>query len=33
MRKWWKTIENKYKYDITEFGHHSGTGLINLLEK
>ena len=33
MRKWWKTIENKYKYDITKFGHHSGTGLINLLEK
>ena len=33
MRKWWKSIENKYKYDITEFGHHSGTGLINLVEK
>ena len=33
MRKWWKSIENKYKYDITKFGHHSGTGLINLLEK
>ena len=32
MRKWWKSIENKYKYDITKFGHHSGTGLINLSE-
>ena len=32
MRKWWKSIENKYKYDITKFGHHSGTGLINLLK-
>jgi len=30
MRKWWKTIDKKYKYDLTKYGHHSGTGLINL---
>ena len=33
VKKWWQSIDNKYKYDITKFGHHSGTGLINLLEK
>ena len=33
MKKWWKLIDNKYKYDITRFGHWSGTGLINLLVK
>ena len=30
MRKWWKTIDKKYNYDLTKYGHHSGTGLINL---
>ena len=33
MKRWWKLIDNKYKYDITRFGHWSGTGLINLLVK
>ena len=33
MKKWWKSIDKKYKYNLTKFGHWSGTGLINLSQK
>jgi len=28
MRKFWSQVDNKHKYDLTKYGHFSGTGVV-----